>query len=75
MMQEKDSHPVERYFGARSVAIMVLLTISLLVLPAMLPPLPPPPAVLLFVPVLLMAFLVLLALSSGQIPKVVVTPV
>ncbi|KAI4378439.1 hypothetical protein MLD38_015919 [Melastoma candidum] len=57
------------YFGTRSVSILVVIMISLLVLPSLLPPLAPPPAVLLLVPVLLMAFLVLLAFSPGQFPN------
>ncbi|KAL9373599.1 hypothetical protein Peur_033219 [Populus x canadensis] len=57
-----------RYFSLRSIIFLVFLTMLLVVLPLLLPPLPPPPSVLMFVPVLIMSFLVLLAFSSSQIP-------
>ncbi|KAK4753180.1 hypothetical protein SAY87_021978 [Trapa incisa] len=43
--------------------VLAALTLSLLVLPLVLPPLPPPPLLLLMVPVLIMSLLLLLALS------------
>lgn len=64
-----------RYFNARVVAIMVALTLSLLLLPLVLPPLPPPPVMILFIPVLIMALLVLLAFSPSQVPNLDVSSV
>ena len=57
-----------RCFSLRSIIFLVFLTMLLVVLPLLLPPLPPPPSALMFVPVLIMSFLVLLAFSSSQIP-------
>ncbi|CAL9025208.1 unnamed protein product [Prunus brigantina] len=51
--------------------ILTILTVFLVVLPLVLPPLPPPPLVLLFVPVLIMAVLVLVAFSP--LPRVPVS--
>ncbi|KAJ6304245.1 hypothetical protein OIU77_018004 [Salix suchowensis] len=61
---------VFRYFSLRSIIFLVFLTMLLVVLPLLLPPLPPPPSILMFVPVLIMSFLVLLAFSSSQIPHI-----
>lgn len=55
--------------SSRVIFVMVLLTVSLLVLPLVLPPLPPPPLMLLLVPVLLLILLVFLAFTSSQIPN------
>ncbi|CAN4109200.1 unnamed protein product [Withania somnifera] len=52
-----------------AILIMVFLTISLLVLPLVLPPLPPPPLMLLFIPVLLMVLLAFLAFTPSQLPN------
>lgn len=57
-----------KYFSIISVMILTILTVFLVVLPLVLPPLPPPPLVLLFVPVLIMAVLVLVAFSP--LPRV-----
>ncbi|KAL1548747.1 hypothetical protein AAHA92_16939 [Salvia divinorum] len=58
-----------RYFSPRTVALMVLLTVSLLLLPLVLPPLPPPPLTLLLIPVAIMAVLVFLAFAPPQLPN------
>lgn len=58
-------------FSVRFFTVMVVLTISLLVLPLVLPPLPPPPLMLLFVPVLIMSLLFVLALTPSQVPDIV----
>ncbi|GMH20195.1 hypothetical protein Nepgr_022036 [Nepenthes gracilis] len=59
-----------RYFSPRSAILMVAFTISLILLPLVLPdsPLLPPPLFLLFVPVVLLALLFLLALFPGHLP-------
>lgn len=58
-----------------SVVAMLVLTLSLLVLPQVLPPLPPPPLMLLFLPVVIMAILLHLAfLMSPKIPGSTVDP-
>ncbi|KAK9057729.1 hypothetical protein SSX86_022566 [Deinandra increscens subsp. villosa] len=55
-------------FGLKALAVMVLLTVSLVVLPLILPPLPPPPPLLLFLPVLIMCLLVFLAFAPSELP-------
>lgn len=50
------------------IASMAILTICLLVLPLVLPPLPPPPLLLLFIPALLWVFLIFLAFSTSLSP-------
>ncbi|KAI5583673.1 hypothetical protein POPTR_006G038201v4 [Populus trichocarpa] len=57
-------------FSLRSIIFLVFLTMLLVLLPLMLPPLPPPPSILMFLPVLIMSFLILLAFSSSQIPHI-----
>lgn len=56
----------------KSVVVMVALTVSLLVVPLVLPaPLPPPPSTLLVIPVLIMALLVVFFFfSSSKVPNV-----
>ncbi|GMN57781.1 hypothetical protein TIFTF001_026892 [Ficus carica] len=62
-----------KLFSLRSAMIMAVFTVSLLVLPLVLPPLPPPPAMLLLVPVLIMSLLVFLAFSpAAHLPSVVI---
>ncbi|KAI3525977.1 hypothetical protein L2E82_01109 [Cichorium intybus] len=55
-------------FGLKAMAVMLLLTVSLVFLPLVLPPLPPPPPLLLFVPVLIMSVLLFLACAPSKIP-------
>ncbi|KAI3667242.1 hypothetical protein L6452_42292 [Arctium lappa] len=55
-------------FGLKTLAVMVLFTVSLVVLPLVLPPLPPPPPLLLFVPVLIMSVLLFLAFAPSKLP-------
>ncbi|KAJ9695394.1 hypothetical protein PVL29_010724 [Vitis rotundifolia] len=64
-----------KFFSARSIMVMVFLTLSMLLLPLFLPPLPPPPLLLLFVPVVIMAVLMLLAFSPTQVPNVATSAV
>ncbi|VFR00202.1 unnamed protein product [Cuscuta campestris] len=49
------------YFGPESLFLLLCLTASLLLLPLVLPPLPPPPLMLLFVPICILAVLMVLA--------------
>uniref|UniRef100_M8CLS8 Uncharacterized protein n=1 Tax=Aegilops tauschii TaxID=37682 RepID=M8CLS8_AEGTA len=42
---------IPNYFGVEAFFVLACLTVSLLILPLVLPPLPPPPSLLLFVPV------------------------
>ncbi|KAI5317867.1 hypothetical protein L3X38_037574 [Prunus dulcis] len=61
-------------FSVISIMVLTILTVFLVVLPLLLPPLPPPPLVLLFVPVLIMAVLILLAFSPlSQFPDMAST--
>ncbi|KGN54720.1 hypothetical protein Csa_012521 [Cucumis sativus] len=52
--------------------LLFLWTLSLLVLPLLLPPLPPPPMVFLFVPLVIMMLLIFFALSTSQVPTTTV---
>ncbi|KAK7267155.1 hypothetical protein RIF29_19819 [Crotalaria pallida] len=58
----------KKVFGLKSMAFMVVLSITLVVLPLLLPPLPPPPIVLMFVPVLVMSLLIMLVVSHKPFP-------
>ncbi|KAI3830227.1 hypothetical protein L1987_04361 [Smallanthus sonchifolius] len=61
--------PIFRWsFGLKALAVMVLFTVFLVVLPLVLPPLPPPPPLLLFIPVLIMSVLVFLAFAPSELP-------
>ncbi|KAE9619747.1 hypothetical protein Lalb_Chr02g0156561 [Lupinus albus] len=60
-------------FGFKSMVFMVVLSIALLVLPLVLPQLPPPPMILMFVPVLVMFFLVMLVFSHKSCPDMIYT--
>ncbi|KAJ0479298.1 hypothetical protein HanIR_Chr13g0618451 [Helianthus annuus] len=55
-------------FGLKALVMMVLFTVSLAVLPLILPPLPPPPSLLLFVPVLIMSVLVFMVFEPLKLP-------
>ncbi|CAA7028764.1 unnamed protein product [Microthlaspi erraticum] len=54
---------------ARTVGVLLFLSMSLLILPPFLPPLPPPPATLLLLPLLLMILLLFLAFSPSNEPS------
>ncbi|KAI7980680.1 hypothetical protein LOK49_Contig120G00002 [Camellia lanceoleosa] len=69
------SSPQRLMFSLRSLMVMAVLTVSLLVLPVVLPPLPPPPLMLLLIPVFIMAVLILLAFTPSQVPNVAITSV
>ncbi|XP_013752088.1 protein ORGAN SIZE RELATED 1 [Brassica rapa] len=59
---------------ARSVAVLLFVSLLLLILPPFLPPLPPPPATLLLLPLLLMILLIFLAFSPSNEPSLSVEP-
>ncbi|KAL6555340.1 hypothetical protein OROGR_006598 [Orobanche gracilis] len=56
--------------NVKAILLMVLFTVSLLVLPLILPPLPPPPMMFLLIPVAIMVMLVFLAVTPPQLPNV-----
>ncbi|KAJ3681412.1 hypothetical protein LUZ60_015901 [Juncus effusus] len=55
------------YFTAESLFLLACLTVSLLFLPLMLPPLPPPPSFLLIVPIGIMMLLVFMAFMPSNV--------
>ena len=55
------------YFGIEAFLVLACLTISLLILPLVLPPLPPPPSLLLLLPVCLLILLVVLAFMPTDV--------
>ncbi|VFR00201.1 unnamed protein product [Cuscuta campestris] len=58
------------YFGPESLFLLLCLTASLLLLPLVLPPLPPPPLMLLFVPICILAVLMILAFMPCNVRDV-----
>lgn len=57
---------MRRYFTAESVVLLGCLTVSLLILPLVLPPLPPPPFLLLLLPILILGLLMFLAFMPSD---------
>uniref|UniRef100_A0ACD6A2G6 Uncharacterized protein n=1 Tax=Avena sativa TaxID=4498 RepID=A0ACD6A2G6_AVESA len=55
------------YFGAEAFLVLACLTVSLLILPLVLPPLPPPPSLLLLLPVCLLVLLMVLAFMPTDV--------
>lgn len=55
-----------RYFTLESLFLLFCLTVSLLILPLILPPLPPPPLMLLLLPICILALLMILAFMSSS---------
>uniref|UniRef100_A0A0E0MEB2 ARGOS-like protein n=1 Tax=Oryza punctata TaxID=4537 RepID=A0A0E0MEB2_ORYPU len=55
------------YFSIEAFLVLVFLTMSLLILPLVLPPLPPPPSLLLLLPVCLLILLVVLAFMPTDV--------
>ncbi|KAK9725293.1 hypothetical protein RND81_05G134300 [Saponaria officinalis] len=55
------------YFGLESVMLLVCLTVSLLILPVILPPLPPPPFLLLLLPIGIFGLLMILAFMPSNV--------
>ncbi|KAI3459893.1 hypothetical protein Pfo_016556 [Paulownia fortunei] len=56
-----------RYFTMESLVLLVCLTVSLLILPLILPPLPPPPFLLLLLPICILALLMILAFMPSNV--------
>ncbi|CAF2298737.1 hypothetical protein BRARA_D02512 [Brassica rapa] len=60
------------FITARSIAVLLFVSLSLLILPPFLPPLPPPPATFLLLPLILMILLIFLAFSPSNEPSLAV---
>ncbi|KAL7127971.1 hypothetical protein ABFS83_14G284700 [Erythranthe nasuta] len=56
-----------RYFTMESLILLVCLTVSLLILPLVLPPLPPPPFLLLLLPICILGLLMILAFMPSNV--------
>ncbi|URE25545.1 hypothetical protein MUK42_16102 [Musa troglodytarum] len=63
--QERRGSP-SNYFSMKSFLVLICLTLSLLILPLVLPPLPPPPSVLLLLPVGMLVLLLILAFMPSD---------
>ncbi|KAL2242351.1 protein AUXIN-REGULATED GENE INVOLVED IN ORGAN SIZE [Sesamum indicum] len=61
------SGKMSRYFTLESLFLLVCLTVSLLILPLVLPPLPPPPFLLLLLPICILALLMILAFMPSNV--------
>lgn len=59
--------PAPNYFGVEAFLVLACLTVSLLILPLVLPPLPPPPSLLLLLPVCLLILLMVLAFMPTDV--------
>ncbi|KAG2561006.1 protein AUXIN-REGULATED GENE INVOLVED IN ORGAN SIZE-like [Panicum virgatum] len=55
------------YFSIGAFLVLACLTVSLLILPLVLPPLPPPPSLLLWLPVALLILLIVLAFMPTDV--------
>ncbi|XP_057857627.1 protein AUXIN-REGULATED GENE INVOLVED IN ORGAN SIZE-like [Cryptomeria japonica] len=62
-------------YSVESVLVLFWLTVSLLVLPLILPTLPPPPFILLLVPIVIFVMLMVLAFMPGNVTNTVVSSV
>ncbi|CAL9122502.1 unnamed protein product [Musa textilis] len=58
------------YFSTESFVVLVCLTVSLLILPLILPPLPPPPSMLLLLPIGILVVLMILAFMPSDIRNI-----
>jgi FtsH-binding integral membrane protein len=69
--QEADLHDrkviASTYFSIGAFLVLACLTVSLLILPLVLPPLPPPPSLLLWLPVCMLILLVVLAFMPTDV--------
>ncbi|XP_056161311.1 protein AUXIN-REGULATED GENE INVOLVED IN ORGAN SIZE-like [Syzygium oleosum] len=59
--------PASGYFSLQSLYVLICLTVSLLILPLILPPLPPPPFMLLLLPIGILVVLVILAFMPSNV--------
>ncbi|KAF8041704.1 hypothetical protein BT93_A0338 [Corymbia citriodora subsp. variegata] len=55
------------YFSLESLYLLICLTVSLLILPLILPPLPPPPFMLLLLPIGILVVLMILAFMPSNV--------
>lgn len=67
-LQQRHQRP--EYFTAEWACAVAFLTVSLLILPLFLPPLPPPPFLLLMVPVVIMVLLIFLAFMPSDVRNI-----
>uniref|UniRef100_A0A7N0V6U9 Uncharacterized protein n=1 Tax=Kalanchoe fedtschenkoi TaxID=63787 RepID=A0A7N0V6U9_KALFE len=58
------------YYSYEAVLLLFCLTMSLLILPLILPPLPPPPFLLLLLPIAILGVLVFLALAPSKASEI-----
>jgi len=58
------------YFSLQSFLVLLCLTVSLLILPLILPPLPPPPFMLLLLPVGIFVVLLVLAFMPSDVKDI-----
>ncbi|RRT68367.1 hypothetical protein BHE74_00041695 [Ensete ventricosum] len=58
------------YFSTESFVVLICLTVSLLILPLVLPPLPPPPSMLLLLPIGILVVLMILAFMPSDIRNI-----
>ncbi|KAL3828418.1 hypothetical protein ACJIZ3_017220 [Penstemon smallii] len=61
------SKRILRYFTLESLFLLFCLTVSLLILPLILPPLPPPPFMLLLLPICILGLLMILAFMPSNV--------
>ena len=58
------------YFSVQSLLVLICLTVSLLILPLILPPLPPPPLMTLLLPIGILAVLMILAFTPSNLQDI-----
>lgn len=66
---------MSKLFGVKAMMILGCVSIALVVLPLVLPPLPPPPMILMLLPLLLMLLLLMLAFSPSRSPSLSHPPI
>lgn len=69
IINRRKSFPAN-YFSVESFLMLLCVTVSLLILPLILPPLPPPPALLLLVPIGMLVVLVVLAFMPSDVRNI-----
>ncbi|WOL14304.1 hypothetical protein Cni_G23084 [Canna indica] len=68
--QHRAGFSPSNYFSMQSLLVLIFFTLSLLILPLVLPPLPPPPSVFLFLPVGILVVLMILAFMPADIRNI-----
>ncbi|WOK97401.1 hypothetical protein Cni_G06109 [Canna indica] len=59
-----------KYFSAEKFLILLCITVSLLILPVILPPLPPPPLGILLLPIGILVLLMFLGLMPSNVTRI-----